>query len=186
MEAGADKDLTNEDGRTALMSEGVSPPGPSIAKLLLEAGANPNLQDKAGNTALFLASQNGFETNVRLLLEMGADRDLQNKEGQTALFCASHRNRPEIVALLLDARADADVKTSAGHTALLCVWVGLWDILCFSLIELQRVSSRNMGFRAVWGLGFRVKYFSEALRGQPRCSSQGQPEAGGIAVGCEG
>ena len=45
----------------------------SISKKLLQSGANPNLQNNDGSTALALASVNGFTHHVRLLLAAQAD-----------------------------------------------------------------------------------------------------------------
>ena len=44
----------------------------NIAKLLLEAGADVNLQDNTGKTALYYARSEDQEDIVRLLKESGA------------------------------------------------------------------------------------------------------------------
>ena len=46
---------------------------PDAVKLLLEAGANPNVQNQYGRTALHFAVNYGFEPIVNLLLEYKAD-----------------------------------------------------------------------------------------------------------------
>jgi len=50
---------------------------------LLEAGADPNIQDEYGRTALMMASTPKM---IDKLLEYGADVNLQNNEGDTALM----------------------------------------------------------------------------------------------------
>lgn len=45
----------------------------AIVKLLLEAGANINLEDRGGGTPLSHATKNGHETIAKLLLEAGAN-----------------------------------------------------------------------------------------------------------------
>lgn len=68
--------------------------------LLLERGANPNMQDIGGWTALMKAAARGHTEVVRLLLAFGADADQKNNAGHTALEWASSRNAPEVVKML--------------------------------------------------------------------------------------
>ena len=78
----------------------------SVARLLLEAGANNNLAKNDGMTALMLASTNVNLEVVRLLLESGADKDLAKNDGWTALMLASTNGHLEVVRLLLQSGAD--------------------------------------------------------------------------------
>jgi len=90
---------------------------PMIVKMLLEAGANPNLQNERGWTALNWAVDtyepgmpNEFIQNkkmiVKILLEAGANPNLQDKEGWTALNWALRQNKQTMVEMLLEAGAD--------------------------------------------------------------------------------
>ena len=90
-----------------------------IVRLLLDAGADKNLLDCDGFTALMLASDRGHHEVVRLLLEAGADEGLTNCFGRTALMPASQAGRVEIVRLLLDAGADKNLLDCDGFTALM-------------------------------------------------------------------
>jgi len=72
--AGADPNIQNryeyEDGHTALMLASKYC-DTKIVKMLLDAGADPNLRDVRGNTALMLASENYCKSNeeiVKILL----------------------------------------------------------------------------------------------------------------------
>ena len=56
------------------------------AQILLDLGAEPNIQDKEGNTALMFATSWGEDTNiVTKLLTQGADINIKNKYDRTAL-----------------------------------------------------------------------------------------------------
>jgi ankyrin repeat protein len=63
-----------------------------ITKLLLEKGAEVNLQDTYGLTALAFASQMGRTEIVRLLLGKGADPNLKSNEVKTAYDYALNRD----------------------------------------------------------------------------------------------
>ena len=52
-----------------------------VARLLLEAGAENELQNRDGYTALRLTAQNGHVEMARLLLDAGADKDFQDYDG---------------------------------------------------------------------------------------------------------
>jgi ankyrin repeat protein len=68
-----------------------------IIRAILSAGANVNLQNRAGNTAVMLASENKNLAALKLLLEAGADVNIKNKDGKT-LF--DYPLAPEVLALL--------------------------------------------------------------------------------------
>ena len=90
-----------------------------IVRLLLGAGADTNLRDSSGTTALFRASRAGHAEVARLLLEAGANQNLRDEGGMTALMCASSGcPNVEVVRLLLDADADASLRDNSGNTAL--------------------------------------------------------------------
>jgi uncharacterized protein len=89
---------------------------------LLGKGANPNLADKKGTTALMLATQLGFVDGVDWLIgnkgKTTTNIDATNRSGETALIMAVHLRNPEVVRMLLKAGANADKKDSvAGLSA---------------------------------------------------------------------
>eukprot|EP00439_Symbiodinium_sp_Y106_P050367 s1067_g6.t1 len=89
------------------------------ARLLLEAGADKDLADARGCTALWSASSHGLVKVVRLLLQAGADKDLTDAIGRTALNTASWRGHVEVVHFLLAAGADKDLTNNDGYTELM-------------------------------------------------------------------
>ena len=88
-------------------------------QLLLDKGADVNIQNKYGSTALIWASKYGQLKVVQLLLERGSNVNIQNKDGNTALIFASENGNLKEVQLLLDKGADVNIQTKSGSTALI-------------------------------------------------------------------
>ncbi|MGA2629450.1 MAG: ankyrin repeat domain-containing protein [Terriglobia bacterium] len=106
MAAGANLNERSSDGRTALHYAArerlyrQDPPGTETVKLLLEAGASPNIKDNAGNSALILAAVEGQLEEVEALLAAGANVKTRNKSGKSALSIATEKGYAEIAQLL--------------------------------------------------------------------------------------
>lgn len=98
---GAGVDVRLPSGQTPLMfavaQESFVSERPAIVTIFLEHGADPNLQDNAGNTALHQATRWSRLASIPILVEHGASLDLQNNRGQTALDVAV---TPQAVELL--------------------------------------------------------------------------------------
>uniref|UniRef100_A0A6C0AK17 Ubiquitin-like domain-containing protein n=1 Tax=viral metagenome TaxID=1070528 RepID=A0A6C0AK17_9ZZZZ len=71
-----------------------------IIKLLLSRGANLNIQNRDGTTALMFATTSKNIETMRLLLDAGADASLRHNSGQTALNMARDVQFAEGVTLL--------------------------------------------------------------------------------------
>lgn len=81
----------------------------SIAvELLLKNGADVNIQDKNGWTALMLSIREGHIIVVKVLLKNGADVNLKNSDGKAAIDYAKLGNHTRIVELLLEAGANQE------------------------------------------------------------------------------
>ncbi|CAE7578832.1 warA [Symbiodinium sp. CCMP2592] len=92
-----------------------------IARLLVEAKAEPDAQEKriAGDpTPLMLACFSGRIEVLRFLLEAGASPDRCCEENVSSLFVAANVGHLEVVRLLLGSRADTDPKDLLGRTPL--------------------------------------------------------------------
>jgi ankyrin repeat protein len=74
-------------GATALMTAAMHKRD-EVLLLLLDAGAEVDMQAEDGETALMLAARAGSDKCVQLLLEAGASAKLRSTDGKTALECA--------------------------------------------------------------------------------------------------
>jgi hypothetical protein len=90
----------------------------TIARLLLDNGANVNSMDPFHGTALWCASLLGHENIVRLLLENGADVNFEGVYTGTALRGASRAGHEAIVRLLLENGAEINTNSLQIGTAL--------------------------------------------------------------------
>jgi ankyrin repeat protein len=91
-----------------------------IVKVLLDAGADPNLKHEDGDTALIWASMYGHSQVVQVLLSHPkTDPNIQNQYRHTALMIASERGRSQVVEeLLKHPNIDPNLQNSRGSTAL--------------------------------------------------------------------
>lgn len=87
-----------------------------LAILLLQAGANVNLQNTYGTTALMKASRHEFADIVSVLLLMGADVNIQCSDGDTALFSAKQHNSNMAARILIEHQASLTHMNSNGKT----------------------------------------------------------------------
>jgi hypothetical protein len=87
-----------------------------ILKLLLANGADINLQDKHGDTALSTCCNNAQTPLVEFLLKAGADPNLANRAGNTALHLAVDGKSEELVRLLLKHGADVNAANRHYHS----------------------------------------------------------------------
>ena len=110
--AGADPNAKNKNGDSAL-AVAVRNFDDGTAKILLEAGADPN----AGAPLCEAARLRNFVA-VEALLGAGADPNVKNTNGDSPLHFAVRNFGREIVELLLDAGADPNAKGSNGKTPL--------------------------------------------------------------------
>lgn len=73
----------------------------SVVEYLIEKGANVNVRDASGGTALFGPATNGFVKMATILVENGLDVNSVDSTGFTALHYASYRGRSSMVDYLV-------------------------------------------------------------------------------------
>jgi ankyrin repeat protein len=91
-----------------------------IAKVLLEQGANPELQatNPSKVNALHSAVAKGNYELCELLVATGMDLNLGQTQNVTALHSAAHRGNLKMVQLLVENGADIHAKMENGSTPL--------------------------------------------------------------------
>ena len=90
----------------------------SIARLLLDRGADITMHDHLGQTALHVAARSGREGIFKVLLEKKIDPNIKDSLGRTALFHAVESGSLKVVKGLLDASVDVNLKDMYGTAAL--------------------------------------------------------------------
>lgn len=104
-------------GTTALMKAALLG-SPADLKVLLTAGADPNVANGEGSTALMWAATRGIDS-VELLLKSGAHPNGRDAQGFTALMLAAgHSGSPDVMRRLISAGADVNAVTSHPWAAL--------------------------------------------------------------------
>ncbi|KAL3492142.1 ankyrin repeat-containing domain protein [Aspergillus germanicus] len=112
-----DLHLTNRIGYTALHSA-CKAGHESSARLLLDAGLDPNIRAIGDTTALHLAVSRGDLSTIRLLIERGADISARTSGGYTALHWAVDSRNCQVAALLSFCGATVDQQDDFGRTPL--------------------------------------------------------------------
>jgi ankyrin repeat protein len=91
-----------------------------VTKLLLDNGADANVRDGNGESALHAAAARDRKVILKLLLDNGADIDAQNKRGDGPLLVAlKEGGHEETVRLLLDRGANVNAQNKRGYSPLL-------------------------------------------------------------------
>ena len=104
-------------------------PDVDLIRVLMAAGANPNLPAADGATPLMaavgmvqnearLAAEGRSLDVVKLLVEMGADVDAVDQRGQTAVHGAARLARNTLIRFLVEQGAAVDVEDARGRTPL--------------------------------------------------------------------
>ena len=97
----ADPNIQSQNGYSVYpLHAAISANYDSIAKMLIEAGAEVNVLQASRTSPLHLAAQNGNIDLIVLLLENGARVDIKNDMGRTASDLAGEKGHIEIAEIL--------------------------------------------------------------------------------------
>eukprot|EP00386_Alphamonas_edax_P014352 GDKI01044123.1.p1 GENE.GDKI01044123.1~~GDKI01044123.1.p1 ORF type:complete len:513 (-),score=90.40 GDKI01044123.1:175-1485(-) len=112
LQNGADANIRNTAGQTALHLMKESRCDVTMIRMLLQHGADPNAEDKEGGwTPLHIASQFGHVDAIQTLLQRGADVEKKTRVGATPYQIAKTRNqRAAMLALQAHLNAIFDQK----------------------------------------------------------------------------
>ena len=115
---GVDVNAVNKRCQTALLlacNDGRD----ELVKILLDAGADPNITDKYGDLSLHSAVYGNCSTEVlQKIIDHGGHVNAANNEGESAILLAVCRAKKEIVNLLLISRADPNIADANGDACL--------------------------------------------------------------------
>lgn len=106
------------EGLTALMVATIANDS-AMTVLLLESGANPNLQSKSGMSALHAAAFNSRDGIVEVLLFYRADPNLIDSKGRTPVMVAAQMGHTNQITHLAEAGAALEVRDVRGNTPLM-------------------------------------------------------------------
>jgi ankyrin repeat protein len=145
LEAGEDANaVLTAEGETVLMLASYTGNVDAV-KLLLDRGANPNVQQARGQSALMWAASEGHTKVVELLLARGADPALASVAstrperrppgGMTALLFAARQGKLDTARALLDGGANVDQASADNTSPLLIAIVNGHYALASMLIE---------------------------------------------------
>ena len=115
---GADVNAKDRRGRTALLLSCFYRQVDSL-KVLIEAGADPTINDEEGFSCIHAAVDGRCSTDVlQTLIDHGADVNATRKDGTTALMRACKTGQSESVMFLLASGADVNNVKPDGSTSL--------------------------------------------------------------------
>jgi uncharacterized caspase-like protein len=121
-------------------------------KTLLDKGANVNVKDGDGRTALMIAVRYGHTEIVKVLLDRRADVNAKDNDGWTALIWAigpvvwygQGGGHIETIKMLLDRGAEVNAKDNNGRTALMrAAWYGHTEIVKMLLERGAEVNAKD-------------------------------------------
>lgn len=102
---------------TTLLLKAVQDNDVKKVKALLKAGANPNVTDKYGDTALMFATVLDRQDIAKELLENKADPNVKRKDGLSPTMAAATSGKTEILHQFIKSGGDVNAKDPNGNTA---------------------------------------------------------------------
>jgi len=100
--SGAQVNLISEDRGSTALFDGAMKKNAALVKALIEAGADTNIRDKDGQSALVVSVGAGDEKTVEMLVKSGANPDLEDSLGVSARKYATLFRNNTMIALFDD------------------------------------------------------------------------------------
>ncbi len=120
---------------------------PARVATVLDRGANINVADYKGKTALHRAAQAGFIFITQLLLDRGCDTEIADNRNETAIFDAINYARCETVKLLLKHGVDREHRNFRGDTPIIAAARGksfeTFELLIQAKAKLEVVNNKG-------------------------------------------
>jgi hypothetical protein len=116
---GVDVNVLDKSAHTTALMQAVSNNDAEIVSALISAGANVNMKDADGDTALTSLGEGATVEMTRALINAGAKVNHKNDNGETPLIGAAENDTPDVVKELLEAGAKVNAKNKSGRTALM-------------------------------------------------------------------
>ena len=163
-----DINFPSSNGTTPLMAAARKPDlsdGYDRAALLIDKGADLNVVNDKGETALMLAAGAGNEKLVKLLLDKGADAQKKNGAGETVMSYANRAGGKSSVSLLESKGVKPEtpiVRKSVAVPGLVGTWKGFHDGLPQALYTIV--------FKKDGTFDFNSRLTPEALKNIPKGS----------------
>lgn len=156
-----DLDAPLSDGST-LLGWAADAQDPKLVRILLDAGADPNVHYSASNAPLLIACQYGGAQVIDALLDAGADVRVQHPEGAGALaLCAAHAPTAIVNRMLDDPRIDIEQADAGGQTPL------MWAARAGRVETMELLISYGANIEAVTEKGLTPLFFS-LMSGEPQ------------------
>jgi len=138
-----DLNLRNDEEEISPLFYAIKNDNEDIAHMLLEAGADTNVQDYLGNTILHYAINNSKLIN--LILRYKPNLDLTNLEGKTCLAYTSDIDIAKILIPNMDINSqDKDGKSILAHLFITGQWLHMTDILVKKQLLLYLKDNNNI------------------------------------------
>ncbi|KAL9961602.1 hypothetical protein ACROYT_G030573 [Oculina patagonica] len=110
IDLGADVNVQRADEKVAPLPLAAYWNNYMASRILLEYGADKNIQNESGDTPLLDSARAGHFTVSQLLIESGCNLNLQNNADKTPLYVAVENKREHLVKLLLESKADVNMR----------------------------------------------------------------------------
>jgi len=118
IDSGADINLRSTKENINILSYAAGAGHAQTVLMLLRKGANTNLTDNNGWTALHFAASKQHIDSINMLAKFKADMNIQTNDGWTALMYAAFAGSQDTVINLIQNGADASIAMENGMDAL--------------------------------------------------------------------